>query len=508
MHTVSKTDFILYKECPKNAWYKIHRPESYYNSTLSEFEQHLLNTGNEVEIVARKLFPDAVLVRGRDDNSVAQTQELITNKTPVIFQPIFIHDGFMCAVDILEYDAERGEYRVYEVKATNELKDDVHLPDLAFQVNLLKRVGLNVGFAGLIHLNSEFRRKGPLNLLGLFTTEDLTDQVAEIDTPRLRRTTLGAGSSGIETEMNQAKEYLNQEDEPAGYCCCVYKGRSRHCTTFQISNKGLPEYSVHDISNIGKSKKKLTELVDMGVFDLKDIPENFELSDIQKNQVNVHLFDKVMINAPEIKRQLDELQYPLYFLDYESFNPAIPRFDGFGPYMQIVFQYSLHVVNSPEEEPEHFEYLYTGNEDPSVELVKSLRGHMGDSGTVIVWYKPFESTRNKELSERLPEYANFMNGVNDRIYDLMDIFKGQHYVHKDFRGSASIKKVMPVMVPDLSYKELEIGEGAAAMNAWNEVVTGDLSVEEKEKVKLDLLKYCGLDTFAMYAIWKKLRELI
>lgn len=495
MNSISKTDFVLYRECSKNAWFKIHQPEVYKSSELSEFEKHLLETGNEVELVARKLFPDGVLVEGRGPDAVGRTQELMARKTPVIFQALFIHDGFLAAVDILEYDAESEKYRVLEVKASNEVKGDVHLSDLAFQVNLLQRLNIPVGFAGLVHLNPEYVRKGPLNLSALFATEDLTQQVEEM-------------MSEIETSMEEAKKYLAAENEPAGPCCCIYKGRSKQCTTFRHSNKDIPEYGVHDIAYIGKSKKKLAELVDMGVFEIKDIPEDFTLTDVQCNQVNAHLFDKVIVNPPEIKRQLEGLQYPLYFLDYESYAAAIPRFDGFTPYMQIVFQYSLHVVNSPDEEPAHFEFLYDGNEDPSEPVVKSMREHIGDSGSVIVWYKPFECTRNSEMGERMPQWNDFMNDINARTYDLMDIFKGQHYVHKDFKGSASIKKVLPVMAPQLSYTELEIGEGATAMNAWNHMVSDDVSKEEREKIKRDLLTYCGLDTYAMYAIWKKLREVI
>lgn len=495
MPNISKTDFVLYRTCPKNAWFKINKSEVYNKSPLSEFEHHLLETGNEVELVARKLFPDGVLVEGRGPSALAKTEELMSKKTHVIFQPLFIHDGFLAAVDILEYNAQDNDYHIYEIKASSEVKEDVHLADLAFQVNLLQRTGLPVEYASLIHLNSEYRRKGALNYSALFTSEDLSEQVREM-------------MPEIEASMNEAKAYLNSEKEPVGYCTCVYKGRSNHCTTFRHSNGDIPAYGVHDLSRIGASKKKLAELIDMGVFDIKDIPEDFQLSDVQRNQVNAHLFDKVIVNAEEIRSQLGALQYPLYFLDYETFPAAIPRFDGFGPYMQIVFQYSVDVVNEPNEKPVHHEFIYTGQGDPSEELVKSLREHIGDTGSVIVWNKTFECGRNSELAERLPQWAKFMNDVNERTYDLMDIFKGQHYVHKDFRGSASIKKVLPVMAPELSYKELEIGEGGTAMNAWNEMVTGNLKPEEKEKIKKDLLTYCGLDTYAMYAIWQALRKVI
>src|SRR5680860_10541 len=114
--TISKTDYILYRECPKDAWYKVHKPDDYFAKELSEFAQALIETGNEVELVARQLFPDGVLVEDRYDVGREQTQELLGNHTPVIFQAVFSKDGFMAALDVLEYVSSSNSYIVTEIK--------------------------------------------------------------------------------------------------------------------------------------------------------------------------------------------------------------------------------------------------------------------------------------------------------------------------------------------------------------------------------------------------------
>ena len=490
---VSKSDFLLYRECDKNAWMKIHRPDIFYSSELSEFEKSIIETGNEVEVVARKLFPTGVLVEGRDATAEKFTQELIAKKENIIFQPVFSRDGFFAACDIITYDTKTDSYSVYEVKATTEVKDSLHVPDIAFQVNLLRRCGLSVTQSYILHLDSRYVRAGELDIAKLFITENVTEDVEEM-MPR------------IDVEVKRALEYLSKEVEPKGNCVCIYKGRSKHCATFKHSNPEVPEYSVHDIARIGLSKKKLTELVDGRFFGIHEVSDDFELSDIQRNQVDAHNLDRILKKNDHIAEEFENLVFPLYFLDYETFPSAIPRFDGFSPYQQIPFQYSLHIVNKPGAEIIHHEFLHTDEDDPSLAFVTALTRDIGDKGTVVVWNKKFECKINDEISRRLPSYKPFIDDVNSRVYDLMDVFSKQFYVHKDFRGGTSIKDVLPVLVPELSYKSLSIKEGGTASQKWNEMTTGGLDSSEKSEIANNLREYCKLDTYAMYAIWKHLYD--
>ncbi len=495
MIILTKSDYILYRECKKNVWLKFNKPDIYNKSELSEFEKSIIETGNEVELLARKLFPSGILIEGRGKNAQELTEKYISEKQDVLFQPIFVRDGFLAAVDILEYDSKAGGYNIYEVKATNEIKEKIHFYDLAFQVNLLRKFNLKVTGIKLLHLNPEYVRVGELDLKNMFLIEDVTVGVEKI-------------IDEVDLETGSALKYLSSTSEPSGHCCCINKSRNNHCTTFQYSNPEVPEYSIHDIARIGSSKKKLQQLIDVNIFKFEEIPEHIELSEIQKNQVEAYIFDKILIEKELIRKELEGLVFPLYFLDYETCPAAVPRFDGYSPYQQIPFQYSLHKLASPGGKLEHFEFLHTKSDDPSRALAESLQNHVGDKGTIIVWNKKFECKRNEELAKRLPEFKILMDSVNERIYDLMDVFSKQYYVHKHFRGSTSIKCILPVLVPELSYKDLHIQEGGTASQSWDKIALGSATKEEKEKIAKDLLAYCELDTYAMYAIWRELYKLL
>jgi len=494
MVVLSKTDYLLFRECRKNAWMKLHRPDVYFASELSSFDKAIIETGNEVELYARQLFPGGVMIEGRDRHAQAITLSHTGRKTPVLFQPVFQKDGFLAALDVLKWDAGANGWLLYEVKATNEIDKNVHPNDLAFQWVLLSKMGIPVRRVHLIHLNSQYIRSGALNLTELFTIEDVTEAIQQI----LPET---------EIMMKLAKDYLSLEKEPAGHCDCIYRGRSRHCSTFRHNNPDVPEYGVHDIARIGMSKAKLAGLVDQGIFGLEEVPGDFGLTEIQRNQLEAYLTNRVLIRRADIAAELRKLVFPVYFLDYETCPAALPRFDGFCPYQQIPFQYSLHILESPAGKPRHEEFLSTTPGDPSAAMCASLQGHIGKTGSVVVWSKKFECTVNLELGERIPAAKPFLDSLNSRVYDLMDIFAKQLYVHKDFLGSTSIKHVLPALVPELSYADLAIREGGTASQMWDKITSSQTGQAEKSQIACDLKLYCERDTFAMVAIWLSLEKL-
>ena len=494
MAVLTKTDYLVYRECRKNAWLKIHRPAIYYASELSEFDKAIIETGNEVELHARRLFPNGVLIEGRDEHAQTVTRDHLARKTPVLFQPVFLKDGYLAALDILEYDPPTKGYFLYEVKATNSLDEKTHLNDLAFQCVLLNKMALPVHRAHIIHLNAEYVRSGALDLNGLFEIEDVKAEVQ-------------AMLPATEAEMDAAQTYIIQEAEPPGHCDCIYKGRSRHCGTFHHSNPDVPEYGIHDIARIGSSKAKLADWVDQGIFRLEDLPTDVELTPIQQNQVDAYLHHRILIRRAEIAAELRKLVFPVYFLDYETCPAAIPRFDGFSPYNQIPFQYSLHVLDRVDGEPRHEEFLSVTPGDPSAAMVASLQRHIGGTGSVVVWNKKFECGINQQLSERIPAAKDFLDSINSRVYDLMDVFSKQLYVHKDFKGGTSIKDVLPVLVPELSYQDLAIREGGTASQSWDKITSDQTSPAERNQIGRDLKLYCERDTFAMVAIWRCLERL-
>lgn len=496
---ITKTIYLEYLACAKNTWLKLHKPELSEMFELSAFEKSLTANGNLVESWARKLFPNGILVSEFGEAAQKDTQRYIEAKQPVIFQSTFIKDQFLVRNDVLEYDKENDQWNLYEIKGTNTLdenNDEIdHVEDATFQYLVLIDLGIKVGQIYIIHLNKEYVRGDEINVQELFIKEDITDKVLE----RMALT---------RERMNRAVEWLLQPDEKALECQCIYLGRSKHCTTFSYSHPEVPKYSIHDLSRIGNSKKKLAELVNLDVFDLDDIPEDFKLSNNQRNQVDVYQGKIPLIDNTAIKAELELLEYPLYFFDYETYPSAIPLFKGYKPYQQTPFQFSLHILNSKDGDLEHFEYLHMDSSDPTEAIILALRETIGPKGHIIVWNKKFEQGRNSELAERSPENADFLNNLNERIYDLMDIFQKQLYVHPGFKGKVSIKKVLPVLVPELSYQDLEIKEGGAAMDAWFEKIFKGESETEKQETAQNLLKYCSLDTYAMYAIWQELIKIV
>jgi len=497
MKHISKTQFLAFMQCPKNIWLKIHRPELHEKFELSEFEKHLMEQGNEVESCARNLFPGGIEVVSRGEDACRETVRLMASKVPTIFQSTFIADGFIARNDMLSYDAKNDCWDLYEVKGTNKLKeggpDHDHIDDIAFQVSVLNRAKIKIGRYFLVHLNKDYIRSGELDVHALFTIDDQSDKVRE---------RLGE----VEQKMVTAREYLNQETEPAGNCNCLYKTRRNQCTTFQYSNSHVPAYSIHDISYI--SAKKIEILIEQGILDINDIPDEIELTDRQRNQVMAHQRQKPIIDNLAIKEILDSLKFPLYFLDYEAYAPAIPMFNGYSPYKKIPFQFSLHILKASDDKPEHVEFLHNDLTDPTERVAKTLSEAILPGGTVIAWSKSYEAGVNKEIGSRLPTYAKVFDRINSSLYDLREIFSDQLYVHPDFKGKSSIKKVLPVLVPDQRYTDLEIREGGQAVDAWLTMVSSTTSPEEKTKIYNDLKIYCGLDTYAMYAIWKHLHEMV
>lgn len=489
---ISKTIFLQFLQCPKNVWLKHYKPEVAGKFEMSDFERHLVEQGNEVESCARNLFPGGVEVVSTGEESCRETVRFMASKTPTIFQATFIIDGFIARNDMLSWNSDTDRWDLYEVKGTNSLKENSerdHIDDVAFQVSVLNRANIQIGRYFVIHLNKEYVRNGLLDIDALFIKEDVTDKVLE----RLAE---------LEKQMELAKSYLNQETEPVGNCECVYRGRKKHCTAFKYINPHVPDYSIHDLSRI--TEKKLELLVEGGIFELGDIPETFKLSKNQQNQVLAHVRQRPIIDSEKIKEVLNGLSFPLYFFDYEAFGPAIPVFDGFSPYKHIPFQFSLHVLDTPNAELKHFEFLHEELTDPSRKVAELLRKYLLPGGTVVAWHKPFEGMVNRELGIRLPEYSDLMQQINDILYDLKDIFTEQYYVHHGFKGSASIKKVLPVLTPELRYDRLDIHEGGQAADAWWTMVSPATDQEESKRIANNLKEYCGLDTYAMYAIWKHL----
>lgn len=521
---LTKTAFILYRDCPNNVWVKTHQPKEYSKFEISDFEKSLGEMGNDVEELARGMFPFGVMVNGRGEEAEKHTKKLVEERTEVIFQAVFATDKYLAAADVLKWNEKANAYDLYEIKMSstsdeeeeedgkpkkvNKKKELQYEYDIAFQVNVFDMCGVPVHNKYLIRLNKGYVKSGPLNFTPnqLFIIEDKTKEIGGLLPLAL-------------VEMGEAYSYISQKEDPGAPCPCYYKGRSSHCTAFTYINPSVPAYSVHDLNRIGNSKKYLKELLDAGILTIDKVPEDDRLQPKKAkegeepskprklNQVRMYKSQEPIIDIEAIKAELNSLTFPLYFLDYETFPTAIPSFDGYHPYQHIVFQYSLHVLKDKDAPLEHFEFLLLHG-DPAERIVESLRSHIGDTGSIISWYKKFENSRNRELARLVPLQFKFLHSVIDRTYDLMDIVDNQYYVHPGFKGSASIKKVQTVLAPDLSYKKLSVQNGTDAIEAYRQISKGELTDKDAEEKKRQMLEYCEYDTKVMYIIWKYFTKLV
>lgn len=492
---ISKTDYLEYTFCKKNLWLKKHKPELFEGVELSEFEKKIIEEGNAADAAARGLFPDGITIDVVGPRAVPITRQVLESGGEVVFQGAFLQDVFFVQADILRFNPTLDGFELYEVKATNDVKRVVphhHVNDLAFQKLVIESCGIRIKKAGVIHLNGAYRPHGRVIAEELFVIAELTDEVlaAEIE---------------VQQQMEEIKHYLALPEQKG--CACLYRGRNAQCTTFAYSNPEVPEYSVHDMNRIGGSKKLFFDWIDRGIYALQDIDNPEALTGAKKAQYDAYMLGRPLIDHRAIEEVLGELVFPLHFFDYEGYSSAIPRFDGFGAYEQVPFQYSLHILHE-DGKLEHKEFLITEpTADLTLPLIERMKEDFSREGTVISWYKAYESQRNNKLAELHPSHAGFLESLNDRMFDLMTIFSTNLYVDARFKGSASIKNVLPVLVPGLSYKKLKVQKGDQAVERWEKMIDPTTQQAEKMQIAKDLLEYCKLDTLAMVEIYRFLKRL-
>ncbi|MCA9388920.1 DUF2779 domain-containing protein, partial [Candidatus Berkelbacteria bacterium] len=266
-------------------------------------------------------------------------------------------------------------------------------------------------------------------------------------------------------------------------------------------------YSIYRLS--GPKRDLLGELEDQGYELMKDVPNDFEgLHKKHQRQIELMRIGDPVIQKEKIREFLEPIKYPLYFLDYETTAGVVPLVDGMRPWQQLPIQYSIHVQNEPGAELIHKEFIHTEKSNPSEKLIDQLQQDIGTDGTILVWYEPFEKGRNIELGLVLPEQMDFVKEVNERVVDLMIPFKKGWYEDYRFRGSSSIKAVLPVLIPELSYEDLEVQDGLTAQRLWTETIFLGKNQADKDKLLDDLLAYCKLDTLAMVEIFSKLNDIV
>jgi hypothetical protein len=495
---ISKSEYMMFLKHPAWLWLKKHDKAKL--PPPDDNLQAMFDAGNKFEAYAEQLFEGGVRI-GFDNydeylSMPKRTTEALAKGATTIFQGRFEHEQltFICDVMCVVGNPADKLVDLIEIKSSTTAKLE-HQLDLAFQVVVLEGCGYTVRNISVVHVNNSYERQGEIDVRMLTATSDVTADV-KLKLEQTRRDIKAAVQVAQEATMpnpSPSRCRLSSISEWLG----IYKG---------LDGIAIEEGSIYELARIDPSL--VGSLEDAGITKLSSIPLEIIKNDAQKRQLEAVRAGVPLVNKDKIKGFLDGLEYPLYFFDYETMASVVPYFDGMRPYAQYPFQYSLHVITHPSAEVRHMGYLHSNNSNPAEELSKTLREQIGDHGSVLTWYMAFEKSCNTTLGQMLPEFAEFYASLNKRVVDLMVPFSKGWYVDAGFGGSASIKRVLPVLVPELSYKVLGIQEGGAAQRLWMESVLDGARVDEKAKILSDLVEYCALDTLAMVEIYNFLADLV
>ena len=478
-------------QCSKRLWYEENHPGRAANNSISQ--QRRFEQSKEVGVLARDYFPDGVLIDVIDPlTSAKQTEEAIERGDTCIFEATFISNGVLVKCDILQKDT--NSWKIIEVKAStvnstvkkSKIVKEEYLHDLAIQKYVLTGYGLSISKTQLMLINS--KECVYPDLSNLFSIEDATDQVDPL-------------INDVHNNVETFKTILAGNDEPQvliGKQC----EKPYPCPFKEYCWRDVPEKSIFTISGLRWNKKN--ELIEKSIFSLEDLPTDYPLGPKQQAYVNSVLHNEPAIDVDEIQQELANLQYPIHFLDFETDNPPIPKFDGLRPYQQFPFQYSCHVMEQ-DGAVTHHEYLHTDKSDPRKPLLESLLNHVSNNGSVVVYNASFEKGVLKDLAAAFPEHASTLQSIIDRLWDQLVIFRN-YYMHPGFINSNSLKAVLPVLVPSLFHEDLDVQDGLEAQAAWNLMIN---TTSEKKKSDLieNLREYCKLDTLATLEIHKVLCKL-
>jgi hypothetical protein len=481
---LTKTAYLAYGQCPKNFWLSQHRPE--LAAPPDPATQRRLRAGQEVDQCAREQFPHGRLIpyRPHPTDMATLTVQILAEGVETLFQATFIVDDLLVKADILTYD-DNGRHLI-EVKSGTGYKKAEHLLDVAFQVHVLRSSGLDVTRAGVMHLNSHCRHP---DLSNLFTLTDVTDDV-------------WAFLPQVEADVINMRGLVAQTETPelsiGRHCARPYP-----CPFYNHCWQDVKEWTIYDIPYLKPPLEQQLEAE--GVRYVTDVPSGFKLGDKRAAAFVARIRHRqVEIDAAAIGAELDSLVYPLYFFDFETIDYAIPIYAGCTPYQQVPFQYSCHIL---EENGSliHCDYLHTTTGDPRPQLVESLLGHIGETGHLVAYNSSFEGGILRHLAAHFPGRADPLAQMADRLWDQLAIIR-RHYRHHGFGKSNSLKSVLPVVVPRLSYETLAVQDGAQAQVVWEEMI-GCQDTTTKSRLAEQLKGYCYLDTLAMVEIHQELSTL-
>lgn len=493
-HILSKSTYMRGLKCHKSLYLNKYGKE--LRDETSDSQQFIFDQGTEIGELAANLFPNGIDLTPESvfdyTESIRRTEELISRKERVIYEAAFLYEGVLCAIDILVFDGKN--YKAYEVKGSTSVSD-TYIQDASLQYYLITKSGVKLTDISIVHINNGYVKEGEIDINQLFTIQSILTEVL-------------IEQKNIPKNIAEFKKILEKKNNTppidiGGHCNSPYS-----CDFLGHCWKHIPENSIFDLAGL-RSEKKFA-LYNSGIISFDQITKVAEekyLSDKHKMQVFAELEQRTYIDKENIRSFINDLKFPLYFLDFETIMPAIPLYDNSKPFQQIVFQYSCHILKTKSSNLEHCEFLAQPDEgDPRKPFIVKLIEDCGKIGDILVYNIGFEKARLNELAENYPEYATSINEIIERLKDLMIPFFKRWYYTPEMKGSYSIKAVLPALVPDMSYSDLEIQEGGTASATFTEMAKGTFK-GDVAKTRKALIEYCTLDTFAMVKLYEKLKEI-
>jgi len=483
---LTKTKYMAGLQCPRLLWTIFNAPEKIPEKDASS--QYRMNQGIIIGELAKKYFPSGIDLSSDDfKKNIEDTKKALKERKGNLFEAGVITGNIYSRADVL-LPVGKDKWDIVEVKSSTEVKKE-YIEDVAFQKFVYEQFGLKIRRCFLMHINNQYVKDGEIEPKELFVLSEITEEVSDI--------------KDIKKRVSDMFKIIQAKKKPET-CIGTYCENPYTCSMMQDCWSNLPDENVFDLYFGGK---KSFELYDRGILEIKDIPKDFKLSAKQKIQFECAECGKPKVIKEKIKDFLDGLKYPLYCLDFETINPALPKYDGMRPYQKIPFQFSLHIQEKKGAKTKHISYLADGIDDPRPKLMQELKNSLGNKGSIIVYNQPFEMGVIKECMEAFPEFKKWGEKILGRIIDLLHPFRQFHFYHPSQKGSASIKAVLPA-ITDLNYKGLDIAEGGTASMEYERITYEEVDKKEKERVRKQLEKYCGLDTLAEVRIIDKLWEII
>lgn len=482
---IDQKEYVHYANCPKSAYFDLYSP----GLAQAKISDKTVKDAEDVRNLAIDHLGATPVAGTLLEERAEETRSLLSNGIPAIGKATFITRDLQGTIDVLR-KVEDG-YEIVLAKASNEIKpkkcQDVERA-MAFDLLLLKQAGIRVSKATILHLNDGYVRHGKLDLDQLFVEEPFWDDLDKT----------------VQEAERNLQDLLSLRQNPN----TALSKDCQDCPYFEACHKEIARPSVLDIRKL----QNRYDYLNNGIETYQDVLNNskIKLTDAQRIQVETTLKgEDPYIDKAKINEFLKKIRYPLYHLDFETANPAVPLFDETRPYQQVPFQYSLHIEQA-DGSLEHREFLAEGGKSPLRAIAESLVKNIPEDACCLAYSDSFERGRINELAATFKDLAPHLKAIAGNFVDLLEPFKNLNYYDPAMGGSASIKAVLPALYPDdpsLDYHNLKgVHKGDEASAAW--LALPNLSPDKVKEVREELLRYCELDTFAMVKVLQKLREAV